>query len=167
MFVAVWPSAEARQVIAAMPRPEVGGLRWMGQDNWHVTLRFFGNVERDEAWEALASARLPAPPVVAQMGPATTLIGSGVLCAPVGGLHGLAAAVESATAGVGMPPRPGRFRGHLTLARARDPRYLRPLVGTPLEATWTVGEVTLVSSRTRPDGAHYTVEEFCSLPSPG
>jgi 2'-5' RNA ligase len=158
LFVAVWPSPEVARRVASLARPDRPGVRWLPPDTWHVTLRFFGQAERDEAWEALAGARLPSIPPVAEMGPATTLIGANALCVPVAGLEGLAEAVTAATAGVGMAPRSARFRGHLTLARGRDRKELRGLVGEPLAGSWPVEEVTLVSSLTRPEGARYTVE---------
>ena len=53
LFVAVWPPDEVLDLIAALPRPEVEGLRWTTRDQWHVTLRFFGSVELAPAAVAL------------------------------------------------------------------------------------------------------------------
>jgi 2'-5' RNA ligase len=60
---------------------------------------------------------------------------------------------------VGTPPDDRPFRGHITLARARRGVNLRPFSGVAFHAAWSVDEVTLVASDTRPDRAHYTVLE--------
>jgi 2'-5' RNA ligase len=167
LFVAVWPADEVLSLIAALPRPEVEGLRWTTRDQWHVTLRFFGSVELSDAAEALRS--VSAPSTTAVLGPETGRFGKGVLHVPVSGLDGVATAVVRATEKVGKPPEPRPFKGHLTLARARDRRRgvdLRPFVGTPVSATWPVSEVCLVESHLSPKGANYEVVESVSLGEP-
>jgi 2'-5' RNA ligase len=167
LFVAVWPPDEVLSLIAALPRPEVEGLRWTTRDQWHVTLRFFGAVELESASTALRS--VSAPRATAVLGPETGRFGKGVLHVPVSGLDEVATAVVGATAAVGQAPEPRPFRGHLTLARARDRRRgvdLRPFVGTPVSATWPVSELCLVESRLSPKGANYEVVETVSLGEP-
>src|SRR5438445_10975988 len=56
LFVAVWLPEHVLDLVAALPRPDVEGLRWTSRDQWHVTLRFFGNVELDDAVAALQRA---------------------------------------------------------------------------------------------------------------
>ena len=68
----------------------------------------------------LAGATLPTATAV--LGPAVRRLGPSALVVPVAGLDGLAAAVGDATAGVGLPPGPRSFTGHLTLARLRPGR---------------------------------------------
>lgn len=158
LFVAVWPPAEVLDLVAALPRPGVVGLRWTSREQWHVTLRFLGRVE-DPApvAEALARAAASVPgPLTAVLGPATDRFGQRVLHVPVGGLEPLAAAVVAATSGYGEPPEDRPFHGHLTLARARDRVDLRPLCGVPISATWEVATVALVRSDLHPKGARYT-----------
>ena len=48
LFVAVWPPADVVTRVAALPRPDVAGLRWTAPDHWHVTLRFLGSVPAAE-----------------------------------------------------------------------------------------------------------------------
>ena len=127
LFVAVWLPDDVLDLIAALPRPEVDGLRWTTRDQWHVTMRFFGAVELDEAVEALR--RLSAPPTTAELGPEVGRFGRRILHVPVDGLERVAAAVVDTTAAVGRPPEDRPFAGHITLARARDRRRgvdLRP-----------------------------------------
>jgi 2'-5' RNA ligase len=127
-------------------------------------LRFFGSVELEAAATALRS--VSASPTTAVLGPETGRFGKGILHVPVDGLEGVANAVVRATENVGKPPEPRPFKGHLTLARARDRRRgvdLRPLVGTPIAAEWPVKEVCLVESRLSSKGANYEVVETVSV----
>ncbi|MFP5319647.1 MAG: RNA 2',3'-cyclic phosphodiesterase [Acidimicrobiia bacterium] len=160
LFVAAWPPAGVVSLLAALPRTEVKGLRWTRRDQWHVTLRFLGNVEDvDGVVAALRAA--PVGRTEAVMGPAVSRFGHRVLHVPVDGLSAAASAVVRATAGFGEPPENRPFRGHVTLARAADRARvdLRPLAGTPLSGTWPVDEVTLVASRLSPAGARYEIVE--------
>jgi len=145
LFIAVWPPPAAVEQLRALPRPELPNVRWTRPDQWHATLRFLGRVkgeERDRLDAIWGSTTLSAAPV-AVMGPATSAFGGRVLHVPVAGLDELASVVTSATDGVGQPPEPRAFLGHITLARGSD---LRSLTGAPVRATWTVEEITLVAS---------------------
>lgn len=159
LFVAVWPPASVIDAVRAMPRPNVDGLRWTTENQWHVTLRFFGEADVDDAVAALATADTSATTAV--MGPATGRFGRRILHVPVSGLDEIATRVVDKTKGVGKPPEPRPFNGHLTLARARDRRGvdLRPYCGAPLAGEWAVDEITLVASRLSPTGARYEIVE--------
>ena len=140
------------------------GLRWTGPEQWHVTLRFLGEVDGEAVPVARAAFRgiSVEESVTAELGPATGRFGRRVLHAPVAGLETLAAATVVATAGVGKAPDTRPFAGHITLARARDRRGvdLRPLAGVPLAGRWTVGEARLVASELSGSGpARYEVVE--------
>jgi RNA 2',3'-cyclic 3'-phosphodiesterase len=157
LFIAMWPPAEVLDMLAGLPRPDVRGVRWTTRDQWHVTLRFLGELSDSDAdavsraLDGLAgSGALPV-----ELGPATRVLGSAVLCAPVAGLEALAGLVVAATAGVGPPPEHRRFRGHVTLARGRRGVRLGGLAGTPVAGTWTVEEVHLVRSVLGRGGARY------------
>jgi 2'-5' RNA ligase len=155
LFVAVWPSPEVVDAVAAFERPAVPGLRWTTPDQWHVTLRFLGEVPAADVG-AVADA-LPggaAPEVV--LGPVTTVLGAEVLVVPVDGLDHLAAAVREAT--LALVPEVGRrrFTGHLTLARAaRRSRVPPELVGGPLAGAWRATRISLVRSTSGRAGARY------------
>ena len=147
LFVAVWPPDEVVAELAALPRPEVAGLRWTEPAQWHVTLRFLGEMDQNVAADAFGRI-VTHGSVAAELGPATGRFGRRVLHVPVQGLAGLAAATAAATGGVGEPLDRRAFTGHVTLARARRRRGvdLRPLVGAPVTGRWTVSEITLVAS---------------------
>ena len=169
LFVAVWPSQEVLDRIAALPRPEVRGLRWTTPDQWHVTLRFFGEADLDEAVAVFGRIAVESTgDTVAALGPATGRFGQRVLHVPVDGLGALARATVSATKGVGKPPDGRPFSGHLTLARSRTRAVdLRPLAGQALAGRWPVGELTLVCSRLGAGegrAARYEVVDRLALP---
>ena len=145
LFVAAWLPPEAVSLIAALPRPDVPGLRWTTEDQWHVTLRFLGDADLDDTVAAFSAISAPAPTV--GLGPATGRFGRRILHVPTSGLDQVAAATVAATASVGEPPDPRPFHGHVTLARSRrGDTDLRPLTGTPIAATWVADEITLVRS---------------------
>lgn len=167
LFVAVVPPADVVAAVAALPRPQVDGLRWTGPEQWHVTLRFLGRVDDvEEAARALRSARAGAAQAV--LGPATGRFGQRVLHVPVGGLDEAAAAVTAATAGLGEPPEDRPFAAHLTLARvSKGARVdLRTLAGRAVEARWPATEVCLMESHLSPRGASYEVVERVALQVP-
>ena len=175
LFVAVWPPPWALDAVAALARPEHPGLRWTTPDQWHVTLRFLGEVAEPgptlraveagaPALRAVAAATGPGG-VRATMGPAVAVLGRHVLVVPVAGLEPLAGAVVAATAGVGEAPPDRPFRGHLTLARARRGAEVGPraLAGAPVQGLWPVTELTVVRSHLSSGGARYEVVHRVAL----
>jgi len=154
LFVAVVPSGPALAEVARLDRPEAPGVRWTTPDQWHVTLRFLGEVE-DPGPVAAALDDAALAVATGSLGPRVAALGSAVLMVPVTGLDALAGAVVSATADVGRPPGDRPFRGHVTLARARRGASVRRLAGAPVTASFRVDEVRLVRSRLGPGGARY------------
>jgi RNA 2',3'-cyclic 3'-phosphodiesterase len=147
--------------LARLPRPAVAGIRWTKPEQWHVTLRFLGQVgegDVDALSAALAGVAARQPQVHALVGPHVDRFGRGILMVPVSGLDALAADTVGSTASFGEPPDPRPFRGHLTMARAARGRGdVRPLAGAPTSCSWPVDELTLVRSTTSPTGASYDV----------
>ena len=45
LFVAAWPPADVVEALRGLDRPVVTGMRWTTADQWHVTLRFLGDVD--------------------------------------------------------------------------------------------------------------------------
>ena len=148
LFVAVWPPDDVIEQLRALPRPDAPSVRWSSEDQWHVTLRFLGNVDEvDEVADLLSTVSMPAARV--DVGPSTTRLGPGVLRVPVRGLDALANALPL---DLDKP-----FHGHLTVARARNKQQVpRALEGTPFAASWTATSFALVRSQTKPSGAVYT-----------
>jgi 2'-5' RNA ligase len=174
LFVAVWPDAETLERLAALTlelgRPD--GLRVVSSAEWHVTLRFLGQVEEvavPRLTEALASVgRAGSGPVRCELGPATAWFSGGrVLQLPATGLDDLAACVRKMTRPVIPEDRPKRFTGHLTLARAKGrglPATAREqLAGLPFSARFEVAHLDLVSSESTSEGPRYVTLARASL----
>jgi 2'-5' RNA ligase len=180
LFVAVWPDDETRRRLAGLEL-ELGrtkGLRFVGPERWHVTLRFLGEVAEDAVGplaDALVSAAAAfAGPLECRLGPGTGwFTGVRVLHLPAAGLDGLAAAVRAATLPiVGEPAEPEpAFNGHLTLARSKGRRLgvaaLGEMANIPFEAAFPVTDVDLVSSQPSPAGHRYTTVVRAPLATAG
>jgi RNA 2',3'-cyclic 3'-phosphodiesterase len=174
LFVAIWPDAGARAALrsdvdrARGTHPE---LRWQPEGRWHVTLAFLGAVDTTSAGrrlEALARHPLPgAEPVRTR--------GSGAF-GPVlwvGLEHGpwlgdLARTVQQA-----LHVEDRRFRGHVTVARARGAEQLDqaraavPSLAEHLGPHWLPAELTLVASRTGPEPSYHVRHAWPLAPSDG
>lgn len=172
LFVAVWPSDEVVEALAAIDRPERKGLRWTTADQWHITLRFLGHLDA-ESEHAVRSELdrvdwpLTAGPARLTAGPQPAAIGRAVWALPVSGAEALADAAANAAEAARIDPRgeprERPFHGHITLARAKDPRVLRGMESSEFHASWEAKEVTLVSSTLHPKGARYEIVARWSL----
>ncbi|MBW3537288.1 MAG: RNA 2',3'-cyclic phosphodiesterase [Actinobacteria bacterium] len=156
LFAALWPKPEVVEQLKELDRPNIDGLRWTTENQWHVTLQFLGEGDPNAMAGKLADARWTTRPLEVRLGPEVTLLGREIVCLPASapGLDKLARQVSEVT-GV---RRTNRFKGHLTLARARNkvPKAtLESLKGTEFEAGWTAEELALVRSSLNPDGARY------------
>lgn len=151
LFVAVWPSQEASEVLAGLPRPDLPGVRWTAPGGLHVTMRFLGSCDEGEAAAALSGMRPSRAEVV--LGPAVERLGRAALVVPARGLDDLAAEIIAATRHLGQAPPERRFTGHLTVARykGRPPDGYAP----PIQAAFTATEITLV--RSDPPGTYRNV----------
>ena len=162
LFVAAWPDAATIERLAALPRPEATGVRWVPDQNLHITLRFLGEVDLGATSEFLAAAALPS--ATATLGPEVVQLGGRQVVVPVEGVDRLAAAVRSATATIGAHD-PRRFRGHVTIARIKR-GVPATLIGTPVGGVFAITELALVASDPRPTGAVYTtVATFPTVPT--
>ncbi|HWE66090.1 MAG TPA: 2'-5' RNA ligase family protein [Acidimicrobiales bacterium] len=166
MFVAVWPDAATCGVLADLRLEPAGALRLVRPSQWHVTLRFLGEVDEGLTpvlVEALVAAarRLPDS-IPCHLGPGLAWFGGDrVLQVPVGGLEGAAAAVGAATLPLVPDPVGGRFgfSGHLTLARTTRQSLTPPertaLTALACTASFEVDSFDLVASRPSEHGRRY------------
>jgi len=145
LFVAVRPPDDVLDLLANVPRLDDTPARWTTRDQWHVTLRFLGNVD-DPApvIDALEGIRTTLAPVDVTLGPRAGVLGHQVVYLPIAGLDGLASAVIDATRTFGEPPQTRRFKGHLTLARTKGGIVDRSSLD--VAATWTVDHLELIRS---------------------
>ncbi len=160
LFIAVWPPEEVVAELTFLRRKDQRGVRFVRPENWHITLRFFGEADSQEVTDALAGANLP--PARAHLGPAVDVISERALVIPVAGLDALAETVKQHTGRIGEPDRK-RFVGHLTVARVK-PRFPMPsTLGSLVSAEFEVEEIALVQSRLHSQGARYETIETWSL----
>ena len=145
------------------------GLRWSAPDQWHITLKFFGDVEARQAEilvTALQGIRQPRLELsVEELG----LLGAkGILFAavsPTPELLQLQQRVEQYAAVGEALPESHPFRPHITLARSRNrtghatlARLSKPaLPSLGRGMRWIAEEVLLYESTLSPDGAQYEI----------
>ena len=111
-------------------------VRWVKEDNLHVTLKFLGEVEDDEVrdvHQALSEVRSrPISLSVNGLGSFPPKGRPRVVWAGLAGdtdaLAGLAADIEARVAPLGYPPETRGFRAHLTIGRVKGPSNLDPLM---------------------------------------
>lgn len=171
LFVALHPSPAALAELEAVVAPLRAGwpeLRWTGQDRWHVTLAFLGEV----AQEKLAELTVRLERAAGRHQPQRLWIGHGgafpnqkrarVVISRVEGdqpalaaLTALAGSVAAGARRAGAPPpdEGRRYRPHLTLARCRQPSDVSEVVdalGVFTGSTWLAGEMQLIRSHAGP-----------------
>lgn len=104
----------------------VAGAKWVDPGNFHLTLRFIGEVGEDRAADVDAAlARLRARPFALQLA-GTGVFGDKPRSLWVGversaELNALRDKIEQALIRTGLPPEPRKFAPHVTLARLRNP----------------------------------------------
>lgn len=171
LFAAVLPPPailDALDVFVEPRRNADSDLRWVGRDNWHLTLAFFGDVADDRV-EPLADAlagvrgrpfRLVLDGAGAFPDPATGRVLFHAVTDGAAEFSALSRRVRTAADRVGVPSDNARHRPHLTLARRRRPgeltRWLRVVDSFPPSA-FEVTSFDLVRSELRPSGARYRV----------
>ncbi|MFO1037833.1 MAG: RNA 2',3'-cyclic phosphodiesterase [Geminicoccaceae bacterium] len=147
-------------------------VRWTDPDQFHLTLRFIGEVDHGtfcDIGEALAEISQP-PFEIALKGlgqfpprgaPHTLWVG---VDDPSGGMDRLRRRIERVLNEHGLEPERRKFQPHVTLARFRSPppesRFASWVFARNLFAThpFPVSNFTLYSSQLRPEGSLYTVE---------
>lgn len=150
------------------------GARWIDIENYHLTLRFIGDVEghvADEIAEGLDRVDRPGFQV--------TLSGVGAFgqkkphavwagVAPSPEMNALQAEIERICKRVGVPSDPRKFTPHVTLARLRNTNPLEvahylSARGNFAALPFRVGRFVLMSSRDSVGGGPYVVEEAWPL----
>ena len=172
LFVAIRPPEHVRDLlIDAMD--DSPALRWVGEEQLHLTLRFIGEVERplaNDVAAALARVRFPAFELAVKGVGRFERKNGGALWAgvePRAPVAELAAKVERACVSAGLEPERRAFHPHITLARWNRrnaeavtdfERRQADLASEP----FAVAEFTLFESHLSRHGPHY--EEVASYP---
>lgn len=150
-------------------RSGLSGARWIDPENYHLTLRFIGDVDRATARDfTFALSGIEVPPFELRLnglgcfgGGKPRAIFAGI--APSEELEALRRANERAAREAGLPPEGRNYKPHVTLARLRGARadavaaYLEHQGGVG-PATFTVSRFVLYSSRNSIGGGPYVVE---------
>ena len=150
------------------------GARWIDVENYHITLRFIGDIDgrtADEVVDRLDRIERPEFQLnLTGMGSFGSKkphsIWAGVSPSPE--MHALQAEVERICQRIGLPPDPRKFMPHVTLARLRSSRlddvvhYLSGR-GNFRTSPFTVGRFVLMSSKESVGGGPYIVEEAFPL----
>ncbi|KAA2237121.1 RNA 2',3'-cyclic phosphodiesterase [Salinarimonas soli] len=146
------------------------GARWVEPENYHVTLRFIGDVDEAVAadiYAALEETRARAAVPVAIEGLAS--FGGGrphavfAAVTPSPALSELQAEHEALARRVGLAPEKRKFHPHVTLARLRhvsspDVAAYLSLHGGGPKLAFTARRVALYSARESTGGGPYIVE---------
>lgn len=160
-----------------MLRSRLAGARWINPENYHLTLRFAGDIEEPDAddfvqalteiWVEPFSLKLSG--VGSFGGRKPRALWAGVeACEP---LMRLQRANERAARKAGLPPETRNFAPHVTLARLRGSEvgavanYLSAVGGFQTEP-FLVEQFVLMSARDGSGGGPYVVEERFPLVSP-
>ncbi|HXV36406.1 MAG TPA: RNA 2',3'-cyclic phosphodiesterase [Myxococcota bacterium] len=183
-FLAIDLGSEARAAAAAIAAalralPNGDAVGWVRAENYHVTLRFLGEIDPArvarlagcvrEQTAALRPFRLElggAHAFPSRRRPTALVLDVG----PSGPLEALAEAVERGVVAAGFEPEARAFRAHLTLGRLHGARF-PAVTGTVTSGgeSCAVDEVVLFKSELQPSGASYTAIERTPLggePSP-
>jgi 2'-5' RNA ligase len=146
------------------------GARWIDPENYHITLRFIGDIDDGTArdvYSVLGDGRRRSPLTVTIDGldtfggsrPRTVL----ARAAPTSDLSDLQSEQERLVRRVGLPPETRKFTPHVTLARLRDSSpidvagYIATRGHFPRLA-FTARRFVLYSSRKSVGGGPYVVE---------
>jgi 2'-5' RNA ligase len=175
LFTALEIPREAALSLSLL-RGGLPGARWIDVENYHITLRFIGDVEghvADEVADALDRVRrssfsLTLSGVGAFGGKKPHSIWAGVAASP--DLHALQGEIERICRRLGLPSDPRKFMPHVTLARLRnasplDVAHYLSARGNFAAMPFRVGRFVLMSSRDSVGGGPYIVEEAWPLAS--
>ena len=150
------------------------GARWVDVENYHLTLRFIGDVEghvADEIANALDRVRRPSFPLalsgVGAFGSKKPhSIWAGVTASP--DLTALQAEIERICQRIGVAADPRKFVPHVTVARLKntspiDVAHYLSARGNFSTVSFRVSRFVLMSSRDSVGGGPYIVEEVWPL----
>jgi 2'-5' RNA ligase len=156
------------QVQAVFP---AGAVRWVSRENFHLTVRFFGYLDRKalrKATEVVESLEGQVPSIRARLAGVSafpSLTRPQTLWAAVEDGRGLldewAGQVDRRIREAGFGPSDKPWKSHLTLGRVGRERTLRMPPDWTAGLTWvatesTISTIALMQSELRPQGPRYT-----------
>lgn len=174
LFTGLYLSQEVRRHVAdisAALSEGIKGIRWVPQENLHVTLKFLGSRDQSLIKDLVETMRkatdyLPLTLTVGGVGAFPSLGSARVIWVGASDLEGRVDKVynvlEKGAAKCGFPKEKRPYRPHITIGRARkEPITITPEVAgrfdqeLPLE----IDEILLFSSQLTSTGTEYTVLE--------
>lgn len=173
LFTALEIPRNAAQSLSLL-RGGLPGARWVDVENYHLTLRFIGDVEGHVADEvANALDRVRRPEFTLALGGVGAFgskkphsIFAGASASP--DLYALQAEIERICQRLGLPADPRKFTPHVTIARLKnakpeDVAHYLAARGNFETGPFKVGRFVLMSSRDSIGGGPYIVEEAWPL----
>lgn len=153
---------------------EMFGARWMNPDDFHVTIRFFGDVDGHAAGDIVAGLESAYPPAFETRIKGLACFGGDrprALVAEIAAGPGLAAlhrAHERIAVSAGLPPERRKYAPHVTLARldGAHPETIARFIQSfsePTFAPFLVDEIVLLSARPGTGGGPYVPEATFNL----
>ena len=178
LFIAIMPPAEALRQLAAQLAcaPALPtGVRLAPPQQWHITLRFLGEVDEARcAATRRALGAVRAVPFSLRLQNFGNFGGTVLWCGvndEKGSLSALHTAISAALEHAGITPEKRRFSPHLTLARARRPLPRKACAAwLAAHEGWSsppfaVRHFTLWHSELHPAGARHTPVQRWTLGS--
>ena len=176
-FLAIDPPEGVIRKIAAiqdaLKKSIHGSISWVRPQGIHLTLKFFGDIDREDIGtiSGIAAGRAAAAPAltldIQGLGVFPNARRPRVLWIGVGGetakLIGLQQAIDAELEACGFKKEERPFRAHLTLARIKSPQGLTGIdrilaeKGTESAGSFEAKGLTLFKSDLTPQGAIYTV----------
>jgi len=178
LFVGIVPDEAALAALArsvGMMKQEAWArdVRWLPKENIHLTLRFLGDVDKEQyvclsaalvehmakiqGFEISLSQALFLPSVSK-----ARVVAVGIKPSPE--LDNLAAAVEKSVVSCGFEPEKRRFKAHITVGRCRDLDLRRVNISSDFQSiNVTVRTVELVKSTLSESGAVYGILDTVTL----
>ena len=146
-----------------------GHGKWVDPRLYHLTLHFFGEVATDQV-DVLAAdlLRISARPITVGFGPAGTF-GRPPRVLYLGMKQGtekieaLQQEYVERISALGYKQETRSYVPHLTLARSRDGRGVRPVPNKAIDCSCTLDRVVLYQSRSGPSGPQYIPIETVML----
>ncbi len=169
---------QLRLLCGGLPTRNGNGNRWVPPENFHITLRFLGEVDgRDAHYVDAALAGIRAPRFSVRLkgvdaftsGQRVKAVYAGVEKSPA--LQHLHDKVESAVVRAGLAPEGQKYTPHVTLTRPKDPpmaKLQQYLVEHSLFKTepFEITHFTLFSSEMGSEHSVYTAQQSYALTAP-
>ena len=172
LFTGLEIPADLASELEAM-RGSLSGARWIDAEDYHLTLRFIGDIDNATANDIdLALGRVRRPSLTVTLQGLSAFGGDKprvivTKAQPSAPLVELQAEQERLVRRAGVPPEPRKFTPHVTLARLRhgSPMAVADYLGVRgfLSRTFTADRVVLFSSRDSVGGGPYVAEAVYPL----